>query len=106
MRQHIIYSSITDPHQPQHDPTNQKIKVYNMGIKNIIEQTGALIYVWLYALLLWVGMFNCLSETSNVHCPTYWMVFGTTPDTSQFIHYTFWDHINYHDTEKMFTITK
>ena len=63
MCKYTIYSSTTDPNKPLKNPSNNLNKVYNKGTNNILERTSNLSYECLYALLIWVDLYNCLFET-------------------------------------------
>ena len=60
----------------------------------------------MYALLLWVGISNCLSEPSHGHLSAHELDFGTTPDIRQFMHHIFWYPVYYYYTEEKFPSTK
>ena len=84
MRKYNISSSTTEPYYPQQKPAERQIQVYKKGTNTILDQTGDTSHVWLYALFLWVGMYNCLAKPSHGHRSDHANAFGTTPEIIQF----------------------
>ena len=80
MCKYNISSRTTDLNHPKHNPNEQQIQFYKKGTNAILEQTGAPIYVWLYALFIWVEIFNCLDEPFHGHRSSQEILFGATPD--------------------------
>ena len=58
MCKYNIYSSTTETHHQQLNPAERRIQIYKKGKNTILDQTNEPIYVWMYVLLFWVGIYN------------------------------------------------
>ena len=103
----IQYSSSTnDLHHPQQNPAERRIQVYKKGTNTVLYRTGASGYVRLYALMIWVGISNCMAEPSHGKLSAREISFGTTPDIIEFMRYTFYTSNYYYNVEHNFNRTK
>ena len=93
MRKFNIYYRATDSHQPQQNPNEHRMKVYNKGKNSILEQTDAPIYLWLHVILILVVISNYLNEPSHGNHSAHKIFTETYPDTSHSMHYKLWDHV-------------
>ena len=91
MFKYNIYSITNAPHHSQQNPTERRIQVYKKGTNTTIYQTVATSYMWLYILLIWYGISNCLNDPYHGNWSDHEIAFGTTPGTNQVMHYTLWD---------------
>ena len=62
MHKYNIYSSTTETHHTQQNPDEWRIQLCNKNTNNTLDQTVDTSYMWLYDLLIWVGIYNFLSE--------------------------------------------
>ena len=62
MIKYNTYPITTEKHCPPYKSSKNNIKFYKKGKKPTLYETGAIRYVWLYALLIWVVIYNCMYE--------------------------------------------
>ena len=106
MHKYNISSRTTDPHQPQQNPAENHIQLYDKGTNTILYLTGAPSYFWMYSLLFWVSISFFLAKPSHGNCSFREILFGTTTCISHFMHYTFWYLVYYYYTEENFPSMK
>ena len=88
-----ISSSTTEPHYRHHNPSELCIQVYNEVTNTILDCTSAPRTVFIYYMLLWVGISNFLAETAHGGIYDNKVAFGNTPHIIQLKKYTFLDPV-------------
>ena len=106
LRKYNISSSTTEPHHPWQNEAERRIQEYKKGTNHILDRTGAPSTLWFYALLLWVGIMNILSDPHHNGWTCSEVAMGYTPDISAYIHYTFYQPVYYYDESESFPSTK
>ena len=106
LRKYTISSSTTEPHHPHQNPAERRIQELKKGTNRILDRTGAPSYLWFYALLLWAGIMNVLSEQNHGGRTPTEAATGVTPDISPYIHFTFYQPVYYYDEAEKYPSTK
>ena len=92
-----IKTSSTEPHHPQQNPSERKIKTAKNRVLRLMDHTGTPGCLWLECLTYWAMLLNVLAlKKHNWRTPTE-VAYGITPDISAFLQYEWFEPVYYYD---------
>ena len=98
-RTYNISDSTTEPHNPQQNPAERKIKTVKNGILRLMDKTDTPDILWFLCCLYWCGLLNVIAlRKLNWRTPTE-KAFGITPDISAYLHYEWYEQVYYLDDD-------
>ena len=99
LRKYNIKSENTEPHHPQQNPAERRIQDVKRLSTKIMDRTGAPAYLWFFCMLYVVMLLNFTALESLGWITPYQACFGTTPDISALLQFTFYQPIYFSDED-------
>ena len=105
LRKYSIKAELTEPHHPQQNPAERRIKVIKTYASKIMDRTGAPPEMWFLCLLYSVYLLNHTAVESLGWRTPIEACFGDTPDISPLLQFTFYEPVYFLDQDARFPET-
>ena len=99
LRRFNIKSENTEPHHSNQNPEEHKIQDVKRTTSKILDRTGAPDFLWFFCMLYVVMLLNFTATQSIGWITPHQAFFGTTPDISALLQFTFYQPVYFSDKE-------